>query len=85
MSKKKHVPIRMCIGCRKRREKEEMVRFIKGSDGILLFDQKKKFNGRGYYLCHDRICLKLAQKKQKGFESLKSKGLLSSSIEEWIF
>jgi predicted RNA-binding protein YlxR (DUF448 family) len=85
MSKKGHVPVRMCIGCRKRRKKEEMVRLVKGSDGIWLFDEKKKLSGRGYYLCHDRICLKLAQKKQKGFESLKPMGFIGYSIEKRIF
>jgi predicted RNA-binding protein YlxR (DUF448 family) len=62
MSKKGHLPIRMCVGCRKRRKKEEMVRFKQGEDGILFVDEKK-LNGRGFYLCPDVTCLRLAQKK----------------------
>jgi len=63
MSKEGHVPIRMCVGCRKRRKKEEMVRFKQGEGGILFMDEKKKLNGRGFYLCPDVTCLRLAQKK----------------------
>jgi predicted RNA-binding protein YlxR (DUF448 family) len=62
MSKKGHLPIRMCVGCRKRRKKEEMVRFKQGEDGILFVDEKK-LKGRGFYLCPDVTCLRLAQKK----------------------
>ena len=63
MSKEVHIPMRMCVGCRKKRKKEEMVRFKTGEDGILLMDEKKKLNGRGFYLCPDLACLRLAQKK----------------------
>jgi len=68
MSKKRHHPIRMCIGCRKKRKKEEMVRFVRNSDGVLFMSEKKNLNGRGYYLCSDRMCLKSAKKKNKWFE-----------------
>jgi predicted RNA-binding protein YlxR (DUF448 family) len=71
----------MCIGCRKKRKKGEMLRLVKGPDGILLWNEKKNPNGRGYYLCADRVCLKLAQKKQRGLESLTAKDPLGSSIE----
>jgi predicted RNA-binding protein YlxR (DUF448 family) len=63
MSKKGHVPMRMCVGCRKSRKKKEMVRFKQGEGGILFMDEKKKLNGRGFYLCPDMTCLRLAQKK----------------------
>lgn len=84
MSKKGHVPIRMCIGCRKKRKKDDMVRLIIGFDGILFSDHKKNLNGRGYYLCPDRSCLKLAQKKHRGLESFESMGPLGSSMEGCI-
>jgi predicted RNA-binding protein YlxR (DUF448 family) len=40
-----------------------MVRFKQGKDGNLFLDVQKKINGRGFYLCPDVACLKLAQKK----------------------
>ena len=72
MSKKGHIPLRMCIGCRKKRKKEDMVRLVRNSDGVLLTGEKKNLNGRGYYLCPCPMCLKLAQKKNKWLESLES-------------
>jgi len=81
MSKKAHVPIRMCLGCRKKRKKEEMVRFTKTSDGVSFVNGKKDLRGRGYYLCPDRLCFRLAQKRNKWLESLGSVGSSILSIE----
>jgi len=75
MSKKEHVPIRMCIGCRRKRKKEEMLRFIKGIDGVVFVNEKKRINGRGFYLCPDLICFKMAQKKERWGRSLRSMNL----------
>jgi len=72
MSKKDHVPIRMCIGCRKKRKKDEMLRFIRGIDGVVFMNKKKRINGRGFYLCPDLICFKRAQKKERAMGSLGS-------------
>lgn len=76
MSKKGHLPIRMCMGCRKRRKKEEMVRFVQHSDGVVLISEKKDLNGRGFYLCPDLICFKMAQKKHRMDRFLGTDGLL---------
>jgi predicted RNA-binding protein YlxR (DUF448 family) len=81
MSKKEHVPIRMCIGCRRKRKKEEMLRFIKGIDGVVFVNEKKRINGRGFYLCPDLICFKMAQKKERWVGSLGSMDLLYSLKE----
>ncbi len=76
MSKKEHVPTRMCIGCRRKRKKEEMLRFIKGIEGVVFVNEKKRINGRGFYLCPDLICFKRAQKKERWVGSLESMVLL---------
>ena len=76
MSKKEHVPIRMCIGCRRKRKKAEKLRFIKGIDGVMFINEKKRINGRGFYLCPDIICFKMAQKKERWVGSLVSMDLL---------
>lgn len=65
MSHKGHLPIRMCIGCRKKRKKGEMVRFKQGENRILFIDEKQKLDGRGFYLCPDEMCLRLAQKRMQ--------------------
>jgi len=81
MSKKEHVPIRMCIGCRKKRKKDEMLQFIKGIDGVVVVNEKKRIHGRGFYLCPDLLCFKKAQKKERGVESLRSIDSLGEGLE----
>ena len=81
MSKKDHVPIRMCIGCRKKRKKDEMLQFIKGMDGVVFVNKKKRINGRGFYLCPDLICFKRAQKKERGMGSLGSMDPFREGLE----
>jgi predicted RNA-binding protein YlxR (DUF448 family) len=70
MSKRGHVPVRMCMGCHQRKKKEELIRLVKSSDGAFSLDEKGEGDGRGYYLCPDRACLKMAEKKIKGLGTL---------------
>lgn len=56
MSDKK-VPLRMCMACRERKEKKEMLRIVKNESGIHL-DFSGKAQGRGAYLCNSEECLK---------------------------
>ena len=53
-----------------------MLRFIKGIDGVVFVNEKKRINGRGFYLCPDLICFKMAQKKERWVGSLGSMALL---------
>ena len=48
----KHVPLRMCIGCRKTLAKRSLVRVVRGPDGVRI-DPSGKASGRGAYV-HDR-------------------------------
>jgi len=65
MSRKGHVPIRMCMGCRKRRKKEGMIRFTQTAGSKALAPGGKNQDGRGFYLCPDLFCLKAAKKKRR--------------------
>ena len=65
MSHKGYVPIRMCMGCGKRRKKEEMIRFTRTSGDQALVPAGKNQDGRGFYLCPDASCLKAAKKKRR--------------------
>jgi predicted RNA-binding protein YlxR (DUF448 family) len=86
MIQKKHTPIRTCIGCRKKREKGEMIWFAHGREGVVRVDGKKPHEGRGFYLCPDLQCLKIAKGKKKAiqfsgtadFQSLLVKGFLQN-------
>ena len=66
VSKKGHSAVRMCIGCRKRMNKDDMVRWICGSEGVMLRGGREP-RGRGFYLCPNPACLKVAQKKWGSF------------------
>ena len=58
----KKIPQRQCMGCRERKAKKELIRVVRGTDGIVSLDFGGKLNGRGAYLCPDPACLKKAQK-----------------------
>ena len=82
MSKKGHIPVRMCIGCRGRRKKEEMLRFIRGPGDTLRLNGKRSQRGRGLYLCPNLNCLKLARKRVQVERVLGTTGLPVSL--EWV-
>ena len=52
---------RMCISCRKRDDKSNLVRLEKINGSVALSD-KKNDNSRGIYLCCDKNCIDKAQK-----------------------
>jgi len=60
MQTNKKAPMRMCVGCQQMREKRELIRVLRTSDGEFLVDHTGKKNGRGAYLCKDPECLKKA-------------------------
>jgi predicted RNA-binding protein YlxR (DUF448 family) len=70
VSKRGHVPVRMCMGCHQRKQKEMLIRLVKSSDGTFSLDETREAYGRGYYLCPDRSCLKMARKKLKGLGTM---------------
>ncbi len=72
MSREGHIPIRTCVGCRKRRKKEEMIWLSQRPEGMVVVDAKKPHQGRGLYLCPDRECLNMAKKKNRGIVSLET-------------
>jgi predicted RNA-binding protein YlxR (DUF448 family) len=79
MRKKGHIPIRMCIGCRKKRKKEEMIRMAQSPQGMVSLDQKAAHRGRGFYLCPDLLCLDKAIKRNKRLRFLETMDFQSPS------
>ena len=63
--KTKKVPLRKCVSCNERREKRELIRIVKTSDGEVLVDATGKKNGRGAYVCPDSSCLEKAIKTKR--------------------
>jgi predicted RNA-binding protein YlxR (DUF448 family) len=58
----KKIPMRQCMGCRERKPKRELIRVVRGTDGVVSLDFSGKMNGRGAYLCPNPECLRKAQK-----------------------
>ena len=56
----KKIPQRQCMGCRERKEKRQMIRVVRCTDGSVNLDFSGKMNGRGAYVCPDPECLKKA-------------------------
>ncbi len=51
----KHIPQRTCVGCRTVLAKRQLVRIVRGADGVLV-DPTGKVAGRGAYLHDRRAC-----------------------------
>lgn len=60
----KSVPLRMCIACRQMKDKHDLCRIVRNSDGEIYLDATLKANGRGAYICRDISCLDKAIKSK---------------------
>lgn len=63
----KKIPMRQCVGCGEMKNKKDMMRVLKTSEGSIVLDMTGRKNGRGAYLCMNRECLAKVG-KNKGLE-----------------
>ena len=56
----KKIPQRQCMGCRERKEKRQLIRVVRKTDGTVGLDFGGKVPGRGAYLCPNPECLRKA-------------------------
>ena len=61
----KRDPHRQCIGCRKVRQKKELLRLVFHPAGKVSFDPRQTSLGRGFYLCPEKKCFSLAYKNSR--------------------
>lgn len=61
----KKIPMRMCVGCREMKPKNELLRVVRTPEDAILIDFTGKKSGRGAYLCRDEACLKRAAKQKQ--------------------
>lgn len=66
------MPVRTCVGCRKRAEKTELVRIV-ATPGGPKEDPKAVEPGRGAYVCPGGECMAAAVKKGSLARALKRK------------
>ena len=65
MIKPKKIPERMCVACREKKPKQQLVRIVHSKeDDAVTLDTTGKKNGRGAYICHTDACLRRAQKSR---------------------
>jgi len=57
----KHIPMRTCVVCREKGDKRTYTRLVRTADGILV-DSSGKMDGRGAYLCSNKLCWERAVK-----------------------
>ncbi|MBN1894176.1 DUF448 domain-containing protein [bacterium] len=67
------------MACRKRREKDRLLRIVRSVKGRIFFDPDQNREGRGAYLCPDAGCLETTRKRGLLAVSLKT------SIPDGIF
>lgn len=60
--KTKHIPLRMCVACRKMQPQKELIRVVNSGGDVKIDIEKKKF-GRGAYICRNGECISRAAKK----------------------
>ncbi len=67
----KSFPQRTCVGCRKGRDQEKLIRIVSSREGQLIPDLKSKLPGRGAYVCCASSCVAKAVRKNAFSHSFK--------------
>lgn len=55
-------PVRMCAACRKREDKDKLIRIVRNGEGRAEIDVLQNAQKRGVYLCKSQECVRRAQK-----------------------
>lgn len=63
---------RTCVACRRVRNKRELVRLVRTASGDIEIDRTGKKEGRGAYICPDRVCWEKALKGKQLSVTLRS-------------
>lgn len=69
--KSKRIPLRKCVACNEKKNKNELVRIVKKNDETVEIDLLGKTNGRGAYLCKNLECINKAEESKKLSRALK--------------
>ena len=78
----KKIPQRMCVSCRVRRNKADLIRVVLMPDGQAMIDPSGKKPGRGAYVCRKKDCLAQAVKAHRFDRGLKTE--ISSEVIETL-
>ena len=56
------IPIRCCIECKTRNNKEDFIRIVADKEKNAIIDTNQNINSRGIYICKDKKCINNLQK-----------------------
>ncbi|MBR2295246.1 MAG: YlxR family protein [Clostridiales bacterium] len=68
----KKIPQRMCVTCRTRRDKKDLLRIVADEEGNVKYDPTGKAPGRGAYLCRNKECIEQEIKSRRLQKGLKT-------------
>ena len=54
----------MCVACRTMKDKSDLIRIVKTTEGNIEIDLTSKKNGRGAYICRDKSCFEKCKKSK---------------------
>lgn len=61
----KRTPMRKCVGCNEMKDKKELIRIVRSSEGVMNVDVTGKMSGRGAYICKCLACFDSAVKAKR--------------------
>lgn len=65
MKKDREKFARMCVSCRKLKQKQDLIRVVKDDEHGLVIDSSYKMQKRGAYVCKDKKCILGLNKSNK--------------------
>lgn len=65
MARERKIPMRICVGCREKKPKRDLLRLVRTPEGNVLLDPGGKISGRGAYICRRLSCLTKALKGKR--------------------
>ena len=74
------IKIRTCIACRKKSQKDELLRIV-AKNGKAVLDDTKKMNTRGIYVCNEISCISKLLKAKDITKCIKIDASKESVIE----
>ncbi len=87
MPKEKKQPLRLCIACRELKDKRDLLRVVKNSEGKIFIDFSSKASGRGAYVCDNPECIKKLKRQKllnKNFSCAVEDGIYTAIEEEYF-
>ena len=73
MQTAKKIPLRKCLGCNEMKPKRELIRVVKINKSNISVDIAGRENGRGAYICPQKVCFEKAKKGRRLEKAFSSK------------